>query len=127
MDLPNPGVEPRSPALQADFILSEPPGKYLAESKEGAIRNRGGDVCVYVCVCVLTNVSNLYHSGLTGNSDHPPILSPSPGVGSASLVWFAYLSSPKEDWLEPQFSSFPITAAQTKDPGLEQSVLRYRG
>ena len=26
-DLPDPGVEPRSPALQADSLLSEPPGK----------------------------------------------------------------------------------------------------
>ena len=26
-DLPNPGTEPRSPALQADPLLSEPPGK----------------------------------------------------------------------------------------------------
>ena len=26
-DLPNPGVEPRSPTLQADSLLSEPPGK----------------------------------------------------------------------------------------------------
>ena len=26
-DLPNLGIEPRSPALQADFLLSEPPGK----------------------------------------------------------------------------------------------------
>ena len=26
-DLPDPGVEPRSPALQADALLSEPPGK----------------------------------------------------------------------------------------------------
>ena len=25
-DLPNPGIEPRSPALQADSLLSEPPG-----------------------------------------------------------------------------------------------------
>ena len=25
-DLPNPGVEPRSPALQADALSSEPPG-----------------------------------------------------------------------------------------------------
>ena len=30
-DLPNPGIEPRSPALQADALLTEPPGK-----KEGA-------------------------------------------------------------------------------------------
>ena len=26
-DLPDPGVEPRSPTLQADALLSEPPGK----------------------------------------------------------------------------------------------------
>ena len=26
-DLPNPGIEPRSPALQADSLLAEPPGK----------------------------------------------------------------------------------------------------
>ena len=26
-DLPNPGIDPRSPALQADALLSEPPGK----------------------------------------------------------------------------------------------------
>ena len=28
-DLPNPGIEPRSPALQADALTSEPPGKPL--------------------------------------------------------------------------------------------------
>ena len=26
-DLPNPGIEPRSPALQVDSLLAEPPGK----------------------------------------------------------------------------------------------------
>ena len=26
-DLPNPGIEPRSPTLQADSLPSEPPGK----------------------------------------------------------------------------------------------------
>ena len=26
-DLPDPGMEPRSPALQADSLLSEPPGE----------------------------------------------------------------------------------------------------
>ena len=31
-DLPNPGIEPRSPALQADALLSEPPGKLMVES-----------------------------------------------------------------------------------------------
>ena len=38
-DLPNPGIEPGSPALQADTLPSEPPGKpsghliYVKESK----------------------------------------------------------------------------------------------
>ena len=27
-DLPNPGIEPRSPTLQADSLPSEPPGKF---------------------------------------------------------------------------------------------------
>ena len=31
-DLPDPGVEPRSPALQADALLSEPPGKPIDEN-----------------------------------------------------------------------------------------------
>ena len=29
-DLPNPGIEPRSLALQTDSFLSEPPGKWVA-------------------------------------------------------------------------------------------------
>ena len=28
-DLPNPGIEPRSPALLVDSLLSEPPGKLV--------------------------------------------------------------------------------------------------
>ena len=34
-DLPNPGIEPGSPALQADALPSEPPGK----PKEGIKRS----------------------------------------------------------------------------------------
>ena len=35
-DLPNPGIEPRSPALQADSLPSEPPGKpYLLDMALG--------------------------------------------------------------------------------------------
>ena len=37
-DLPNPGIKPGSPALQADSLPSEPLGKPIC--------------CVYVCVCV---------------------------------------------------------------------------
>ena len=38
-DLPNPEIRPRSPALQAYSLYSEPPGKSFC-------------VCVCVCVCV---------------------------------------------------------------------------
>ena len=31
-DLPDPGIEPRSPTLQADILLSEPPGKPASAS-----------------------------------------------------------------------------------------------
>ena len=30
-DLPNPGIEPRSPTLQADALTSAPPGKPLSD------------------------------------------------------------------------------------------------
>ena len=30
-DLPDPGIEPRSPVLEADALTSEPPGKPLLE------------------------------------------------------------------------------------------------
>ena len=29
-DLPQPGIEPESPALQADSLLSEPPGETIS-------------------------------------------------------------------------------------------------
>ena len=33
-DLPNPGIEPGSPALQADSLPPEPPGKQVIISKK---------------------------------------------------------------------------------------------
>ena len=43
-DLPNPGIEPRSPVLQADSLPSEPPGKpsigiLMPDSRRGADRS----------------------------------------------------------------------------------------
>ena len=32
-DLPNPGIKPESPALQADSLLSEPPGKPMGKTE----------------------------------------------------------------------------------------------
>ena len=42
-DLPHPGLQPRSPALQADALPSEPSGKlwmlFLSNSKHGLLKN----------------------------------------------------------------------------------------
>ena len=42
-DLPNPGIEPGSPALQADASPSEPPGKseQINNKKDGQMRPGG--------------------------------------------------------------------------------------
>ena len=37
-DVPDPGIEPRSPALQADTLTSEPPGKPLVYIKSLGLR-----------------------------------------------------------------------------------------
>ena len=36
-DLPNPGIEPRSPALQTDALTSEPPGKLFFNYLHGCL------------------------------------------------------------------------------------------
>ena len=36
-DLPNPGIKPKSPALQVDSLLSEPPGKPQITCERGII------------------------------------------------------------------------------------------
>ena len=38
-DLPNPGVEPGSPALEADALPSEPPGKPRSEAHLNNLMN----------------------------------------------------------------------------------------
>ena len=37
-DLPDPGIEPRSPALQADALPSEPPGKHKEKEGKGVMK-----------------------------------------------------------------------------------------
>ena len=45
-DLPNPGIEPRSPTLPMDSLLSEPPGKPLGfkykDNNSGMFRSLSG-------------------------------------------------------------------------------------
>ena len=41
-DLPNPGIKPRSPALQADALTSEPPGKPNKDYREPELASSMG-------------------------------------------------------------------------------------
>ena len=50
-DLSYPGVEPWSPALQADSLPSEPPGEPKGEQEHG-LRKRDGGGRGKQCVCV---------------------------------------------------------------------------
>ena len=45
-DLPDPGIEPGSPTLQADTLLSEPPGN----PKERNVLASAEMMCVCMCV-----------------------------------------------------------------------------
>ena len=49
--LPDPGIEPRSPALQADSLLSEPPGKPIIDIKK-ALKAGKGDGNPLQCSCL---------------------------------------------------------------------------
>ena len=71
-DLPDPGIEPGSPALQADFLPSEPPGKpqvYLAAAVAKSLQS-----CLTLCDPI----------------DGSPPGSPVPGILQArTLEWVA--------------------------------------
>ena len=100
-DLPDPGIEPRSPvspALAGGFFTVEPPGKPLSQLRWlqtheidiGAIHRDYSDVtssiftcmCVHVCValcktCVCVALQNHHHSSDTVTSPWDPFMLPS--------------------------------------------------
>ena len=51
-DLPDPGIEPGSPALQADYLLSESPGKLILYKQ----------CTVYMCVCIYLSIKSVQFS-----------------------------------------------------------------
>ena len=57
-DLPNPGIEPGSPALEADALTSEPPGKQIRRVNLGV-----GSQCVCLSSTLSFTMSQLFLSG----------------------------------------------------------------
>ena len=83
-DLPNPGIKPRSPALQADSLPPEPPGKpnYVNtyENKQKLLPALMWDSKVFFCFCFfffpffnLPGLSAYLSPCLTISSIHQPI------------------------------------------------------
>ena len=51
-DLPNPGIKPRSPTLQADFLPHEPPGKPIKKDRihtHIVVRAKSSQSCPILC------------------------------------------------------------------------------
>ena len=80
-DLPNPGIEPRSPALLADSLPSEPPGKPFHLLAIG--NNAAMNMNVYTNICLspgsallhMYSEEGLQHNGHSMFSLDPPCLS----------------------------------------------------
>ena len=73
-DLPNPGVEPRSPALQVDSLLSEPPGwemflkRVLIYSLLSVCGVKQSYIFMCICMCVCAyNLSSLFQDSILAN------------------------------------------------------------
>ena len=93
-DLPNPGIEPGSPALRADALPSEPPGKTLIQSEVSQKEKHQ-----YTNWYAYTNMHILMHAAveslqscptLYDSTDGSPPDSPIPGILQArTLEWVA--------------------------------------
>ena len=73
-DLPNPGIEPRSPALQADSLPSEPPGKPIIPHAAAKLLQS----CETFC--------NPMDCSLPGSSVHGDSLGKNTGAGCRALL-----------------------------------------
>ena len=113
-DLPDPGIKPRSPAMQADALSSEPPGKsYIMPIRHIMsqmpmfysflwLNNIPAYMCViyvmwfYVYVMYglprwLSDKKLPANAGNTRDVSSIPRLGRSPGVGNANPLWYSHL------------------------------------
>ena len=120
-DLPYPGIQPGSPSLQADYLLSEPPEKPIkSEGLPKQIINKGKRVTKAephsisdkeICLCChsprklkFSYEYRVYSSGSDGkasicNAGDPgsiPGLGRSPGEGNSSPLQYSCLENPMD-------------------------------
>ena len=74
-DLPDPGIEPVSPALQADSLLSEPPGKPVYTQNANIFRNNFKRKRMKTICAVINPLKSIpVGSGFSPKGGHPPSL-----------------------------------------------------
>ena len=107
-DLPNPGIEPGSPALEADALTSEPPGKVF--SNESALHIRWPKYWGFLGLPggseVKASASNAGDPGSIPGSGR------SPGEGNGKPLQYSCLENPT-DGEALQATVHRITASQT--------------
>ena len=86
-DLPNPGIRPRSPALQADSLLSEPPGSQIDVYTPDKWASQ-------VALVIKNPPAN---SGDTGDASWIPGSERLPGEGNGNPLQYSCLENPM-DW-----------------------------
>ena len=93
-DLPNPGIEPRSPALEADALLSEPPGKPVTKD---SLKDKNKQKFINMCIPGLpggTVVKNPFaNAGEARDAGSIPGLGRSPGERNGNPLQYSCLGN----------------------------------
>ena len=88
-DLPDPGIEPRSPALQADDLTSEPPGKPIQNSFSKLLP-------LFMPQVVLVVKNSPTNTGDIRDVSSIPGLGRSPVGGNGNLFQYSCLENPMD-------------------------------
>ena len=88
-DLPDPGIEPRSPALQADDLTSEPPGKHIQNSFSKLLP-------LFMPQVVLVVKNSPTNTGDIRDVSSIPGLGRSPVGGNGNLLQYSCLENPMD-------------------------------
>ena len=107
-DLPDPGTEPGSPALQADILPPDPPGKsqLIVLYNQEAVTNLGASQVVLVIKNPPANTGDIRDMGSIPSSGR------SPGGGHSNPLQYSGLENPMDSgaWWAPVHS---ITQSRT--------------
>ena len=97
--LPNPGIEPGSPTLQADTLPSEPPGKYPSEGRQNENHNHRKLIKLITWTTALSNSMKLWARPWRATQDGQVMVESSDktwstGEGNGKALQYSCLENP---------------------------------